>query len=193
MDHKPFLSNLQSMAKSTELFDQASSSHQASPAPSNQDTKDDTDPPTDADRSTATLAQMIAAAVSSAINTAKRMDSSPPHLPEATTQFLDMEIRLSSRTLLDMDLGHIQVVCTACSTTVEARRKIRDCSCVANEPKFVRMDFSKLAHHDASGDLGTMVLAQQTKLDKFRTGASRLIWHTSSKSHLFPIFTTTGP
>jgi hypothetical protein len=31
------------------------------------------------------------------------------------------------------------------------------------------MDFSKLAHHAVSEDLGTMALAQQTMLDKFRT------------------------
>ena len=45
--------------------------------------------------------------------------------------------------------------------------KIRDRSCVAIEPKFSPMDFSKLVSHGASDDLGTMVLAQQTMMDKF--------------------------
>jgi hypothetical protein len=124
MDHKPFLANLQSMANSAKLFDRASSSHQASCAPSNQDTEDDTDPSTNVDCSTATLAQIIAAAVSSALLTAKRAYSSPPHLLVATMQFLDMEIHLSPCTLLEMDLGRIQVTCTACGTMVNARRKI---------------------------------------------------------------------
>ena len=68
-----------------------------------------------------------------------------------------------------MDLGRIQVARTARGATIEARRKIRDRSCVAIEPKFAPMDFSKLTHFAGSEDLGTMVLAQQTMLDKFRT------------------------
>jgi len=68
---------------------------------------------------------------------------------------------------MEMDLGHIQVACTARGATVKARRKIRDCSCVAIEPKFLPIDFCKIVSHGALEDLGTMVLAQQTMLDKF--------------------------
>jgi hypothetical protein len=66
-----------------------------------------------------------------------------------------------------MDLGHIQVARTTRGTTVEARKKIRDRLCVAIEPKFLPMDFSELILHGALEDLGTMVLAQQTMMDKF--------------------------
>jgi hypothetical protein len=80
-----------------------------------------------------------------------------------------MDICLSPRTSLEMDLGCIQVAHSAHGATVEARCKIHDCSCAAIEPTFLPMDFSKLALHDTSGDLGTMVLTQQKMLDKFRT------------------------
>jgi hypothetical protein len=68
-----------------------------------------------------------------------------------------------------MDLGRIQIARTAPGTTVEARRKIRNHSCIAIEPKFAPMDFLKLTQFAGSEGLGTMVLAQQTMLDKFRT------------------------
>jgi hypothetical protein len=120
------------------------------------------------------LAQIIAALVSSALNATKLVDTSPSHFPEATTQFLDMDIFLFPCNSLEMDLGHIQVVCTAQGTSVEARRKIHDCSCAAIEPKFSPMDFSKLATHDASKDLGMMVLAQKMMLDKFTAWCQQL-------------------
>jgi hypothetical protein len=116
MDHKPFLSALQAMVSSAELLDQASSSRH--------DTEDDTDPSNDTDRLTATLSQIIAAMVASALKTAKWTDSSPPHFDEATTQLANMNIRLSPGTLMEMDLGRIQVTRTARGTTVEAHRKI---------------------------------------------------------------------
>ena len=80
-----------------------------------------------------------------------------------------MALCTSPRTSEEMDLGHIQVARTARGDTVEARRKIPNRSCVAIEPKFSPMDFSKLVTHGATEDLDTMVLAQQTMLDKFRT------------------------
>ena len=168
MDSKPFLANLHSLANSTKRIYQNGFTCPTSCTTSNPDT-DDTDLHGKEDRSTATLAQIIAATVSSTLNATKYADTSPSPFPEANTQFLDMDICLSPLTSLKMDVGHIQVACTACGTSVEARHKICNCSCVAILPKLLPMDFSKLATHCASEDLGMMALMQQMMLDKFWT------------------------
>jgi hypothetical protein len=97
-----------------------------------------------------------------------------------------MALRMSPRSSAEIDLGHIQVAHTARGDTVEARRKIRDRSGVAIEPKFRTMDFSRLVSHGSSEDLGTMVLAQQTMLDKFHSWCHQVdvayIFHIPSLS-----------
>jgi len=121
----------------------------------------------------ASLANIVAAAVASALRATQHVTSSsspPPPTPrESITTVADMDLRAYPRSSAEMDLGRVQVARTDRGTTVEARRKIRDRSCVAIEPKFSPMDFSKLVSHGASEDLGTMVLAQQTMMDKFRS------------------------
>jgi hypothetical protein len=122
----------------------------------------------------ATLAQAIATAVTSALRLTQQgspLPSPPQPLPrrESTLVLADMTLRKSPRSPVEINLGRIQVARTARGDTVEARRKIRDRSCVAIEPKFTAMDFSRLITHNSSEDLGTMVLAQQTMLDKFRS------------------------
>ena len=161
MDRKPSLSDLQAMAHSAELLGHEPSSRHT--------TDTGTESPLAPDRSTATLAEIIAAAVTSALASTKQMESPASRTVEATTPLADLHVRSSPRSHLEMDLGRIQVARTARGATIEARRKIRDRSCVAIEPKFAPMDFSKLTHFAGSEDLGTMVLAQQTMLDKFRT------------------------
>ena len=161
MDCKPSLSDLQAMVHSAEVLEPGPSSRTS--------TSSDTDPPHGPDRSTATLAEIIAAAVTSALASKTQTESPSPRFVEATTSLTGLQVRRSPRTALEMDLGRIQVARTARGTTVEARRKIRDRTCVALEPKFAAMDFSKITNHDGSEDLGTMVLAQQTMLDRFRT------------------------
>jgi hypothetical protein len=67
---------------------------------------------------------------------------------------------------------------------------------VLQSNKFTLMDFSKLAYHDASGDLGAMVLVQQTMLDKFRTWCQQVnvahifIFAQFSRPRVCSIFTT---
>jgi hypothetical protein len=104
----------------------------------------------------------------SALANTKQTETPSPCTVETTTPLANLQVQRSPRTALEMDLGRIQVARTARSATVEARRKIRDRTCVALEPKFATMDFSR-ENHDGSEDLGTMVLAQQTMLDRFRT------------------------
>jgi hypothetical protein len=124
----------------------------------------------------ALLTQIVANAVASALRATQHappVPSSPPSAPRnPITMIADTELHTYPHSSAKMDLGHIQVAHTARSTTVEAQQKIRDCSCVAIEPKFSHMDFSKLVLHCASEDLGTMVLAQQTMMDSFALGAS---------------------
>jgi hypothetical protein len=124
------------------------------------------------DLNNAALAQVIAAAVTSALRATQRATSTSilPPLPcqDPNMTIMDMALCTYPRSSAEMDLGHIQVARTAWGDTVEARHKICDRSCVAIEPKFSPMDFSKLVLHGASEDLGTMVLAQQTMMDMFR-------------------------
>ena len=119
------------------------------------------------------LAQIIAAAVALALRATQRVPlvSSPPASSPLghTMTIADMDLRTPPRSSAEMDLSRIQVACTAHGATVEAWRKIRDRLCVVIEPKFLSMDFSKLVSNGASDDLGTMVLAQQTMLDKCRS------------------------
>jgi hypothetical protein len=161
MDRKPSLPDLQAMAHSAKLFEcEPSSCHS---------TNTNTDPPNKPDQSTATLAQIVAAVITSALASTKRMDSLSPSITEAMAQLADLQVHCSACTPIKMDLGCIQVARTARGTAVEAQCKICDLSCVAIEPKFAPMDFSKLTHLAGSKDLGTMVLAQQTMLVKFWT------------------------
>jgi hypothetical protein len=145
------------------------------------------------------LAQVVAAAVASALRApygghpaygGPPVSSPPSTSPrDHVTTIADMELRKSPRSSAEMDLGRIQVARTARGATVEARRKIRDRSCVAIEPKFSPMDFSKLVSRGASEDLGTMVLAQQTMLDKFRSWCQQVdvayIFRISSLSEFY--------
>jgi hypothetical protein len=78
-----------------------------------------------------------------------------------------MALRSSPCSSSEMDLGCIQVSRTAWGNTIEACCKIFNQSCIAIKPKFLHMDFSRHVLHGASEDLGTVVLAQQTMLDKF--------------------------
>ena len=133
MDLKPSLSDLQAMAHSAELLEPDPSSRNS--------TASETDPPHEPDCSTATLAEIIAAAVTSALTGAKQMESPSPRTAEATTPLADLHVRRSPRMYLEMDLGRIQFARTARGATVEARRKIRDRSYVAIEPKLRRWIF----------------------------------------------------
>jgi hypothetical protein len=125
----------------------------------------------------ALLTQIVATTVASALRATQHAPLVPSSPPSAhrnpITMIADTELHMYPRSSAKMDLGHIQDARTACGTTVEAQRKIRHGSCVAIEPKFSHMDFSKLVSHCASEDLGMMVLAQQTMMDSFALGASR--------------------
>jgi hypothetical protein len=131
----------------------------------------DADSNTNDATSTDALARIVAAAVATALN-----HSLPPPSISGTTSpseptmtVLDMDLPTCPCSLAEMNSGRIQVTRTARSSTMEARCKIRDRSCLAIEPKFLPMDFLKLMSHYASVDLGSMVLAQQIMLDKFCT------------------------
>jgi hypothetical protein len=142
-DVKPTLDELEHKAKLIDRSNQSPSSRTTS-------TLHDygVDPHGKDSHSAAALAQVITTAFSSALHATMRTTSASVPLPlpprKPTTTIVDMALCTSPCLSVEMELGHIQVTCTARGTTVEARCKISDQSFMAIEPKFSPMDFSKL-------------------------------------------------
>jgi hypothetical protein len=129
-DAKPTLDELESMLHKTKLIDcsdQPPSSRTMLTLHDNSVHLHDDDA-----HSAAALAQVIAAAVTSAMHTIKRTTSASvpmprlPHEPTTTILDIDMALHTSPCSSAKMDLGRIQVARMACGDIVEAHRKISD-------------------------------------------------------------------
>ena len=163
-DTKPSVADLDAMLQHAKLL-------RPPPSPPSSRTLSDADSHTHDATSTNALACVVDAAVAAALNHSSPSPSitTTTSLREPTMTVLDMDLHTSPRSLTEMNSGSIQVAHTARRSTLETRRKIPDCSCVAIELKFSPMVLSQLISHDTSVDLGSMVLAQQTMLDRFCT------------------------